>query len=149
MEAILTGLGLNSTLPLHFLIFLITFLFLSQLIFKPYLRAFEERERRTVGSVDLAAQILEETESLRAEYQARAREINAEVMAVTEAAKQKALQAYQTEVQLAQRIHHEKLDQLKVRVGEAQKQALASVDQEVDAVSRAITDRLLGRNVHA
>ena len=149
MDAVLTALGINNTLFIHFAIFMIAYLALSQLIFRPYLRALEERERRTVGSADLTAKIVEETESLRAEYQAKARQINSEIKAVMDAAKKEALELYQTEVQLAQRIYSEKLDELKVRIESARKQSLAQVDQEVDSVSRAISDRLLGRNVHA
>ncbi len=149
MDAVLTSLGINNTLFIHFGIFLIAYLALSHLIFKPYLKALEEREKRTVGSADLTSRILEETESLKAEYQAKARQINSEIKEVMEAAKKEATDLYQTEVQLAQRIYLENLDELKARVETARNQSFARVDQEVDSVSRAISDRLVGRNVHA
>jgi F0F1-type ATP synthase membrane subunit b/b' len=149
MEAILSSLGINSTLYIHFVIFFVAYLALSQLVFKPYLKAFEARQKATVGSADVTSALWKETEALRAEYQAKAREINAEIKTVVDDIKKEALAAYQAETQKSQQAYLEQLDQLKVRVETARTQAMAMVDQEVPSVSKAISDRLLGRNAHA
>ena len=54
---ILIGLGINETVYAQFAIFILAFTFLKYFIFSPYLAAYEERRKRTVGSVGVAKEL--------------------------------------------------------------------------------------------
>ena len=61
---LLKSLGIDSTLWSHLACFIVAYLALSTLVFRPYLRAFQERERRTVGSEEDAIRLIEEAREL-------------------------------------------------------------------------------------
>jgi hypothetical protein len=51
---ILTGLGINSSVFFQFGIFFIAFISMKYIVFTPYLNAYNERQKRTVGGQEEA-----------------------------------------------------------------------------------------------
>src|SRR5579885_2037149 len=71
---VLTQLGVNQTLWIQLVLFLVTYLFLSQFLFKPYLRVIHARKKNTGGAVVEANQISTGAENLAAEYQQKVKQ---------------------------------------------------------------------------
>ena len=51
---LLIQLGVNHTLAVQLVMFLVTFVILKYVLFEPYYAAFNERQERTVGRTELA-----------------------------------------------------------------------------------------------
>ncbi len=83
-RSIIDTLHLNQTFFIQFGCFVITFSFLSLLLFKPYFKAYEERLEKTQGSENVAVKMLADSESLYSQYQEAARQLNVEIKAVYE-----------------------------------------------------------------
>lgn len=81
-KSIIDTLHLNQTFFFQFGFFVITFSFLSLLLFKPYYKAYEQRLAKTQGSEDVAVKMLADSESLYSQYQEAARQLNLEIKAV-------------------------------------------------------------------
>ncbi|MCJ8277725.1 MAG: ATP synthase F0 subunit B [Bdellovibrionales bacterium] len=76
---ILTSLGIDGTFFYQFVIFFIAFTFMNFIAFKPYLKAYDERVRRTVGGQQEAKDLLEQADKAEAVYKEEARKLNAEI----------------------------------------------------------------------
>ncbi|MCC6138460.1 MAG: ATP synthase F0 subunit B [Bdellovibrionaceae bacterium] len=63
-------------------IFLVAFTFLKYFIFGPYLAAYIERRKRTVGHADVAKEMNAEIASLEAEYSVAAKGLNEKIKAM-------------------------------------------------------------------
>ncbi len=83
-KSIVDTLHLDQTFFLQFGCFVITFSFLSLLLFRPYFKAYEERLEKTQGSENIAVKMLADSESLQSQYQEAARELNKEIKLVFE-----------------------------------------------------------------
>ncbi len=81
-KSIIDTLHLDQTFFFQFGFFVITFSFLSLLLFKPYYKAYEKRLGKTQGSEDIAVKMLADSESLYTQYQDAARQLNLEIKAV-------------------------------------------------------------------
>ena len=90
---ILSSLGVNSTIWLQLACFLISYVALTQLVLKPYLAAYNERQGRTVGNEEKAVRLLEETNEIQSTYADKVRAINSEMKAIYDASRTKALKA--------------------------------------------------------
>lgn len=73
---ILTKLGIDSTLYIQMLVFLVTYMALSRLLFKPYLKAYHKRIEVTFGNQEQAEKLNEAVKDLHIQYEAKAREVN-------------------------------------------------------------------------
>jgi F0F1-type ATP synthase membrane subunit b/b' len=80
-RSIIDTLHLNQTFFVQLLFFIVTFGFLSLLLFKPYYKAYEQRLQKTQGSEDIAVKMLADSESLYSQYQEAARQLNLEIKA--------------------------------------------------------------------
>ena len=87
---ILKTLGINETLFIQFIPFFISYLALSFLIFKPYLRAYEQRVSRTTGEEVLAKNLLQKAEQKEVEYKILAQKLNSEISSIFSKSNEKA-----------------------------------------------------------
>lgn len=76
---ILTKLGIDSTLFAQIGVFLIAYIALSRLLFKPYLKAYHKRIEVTFGNQEQAEKLNEAVRDLHVEYETKARETNMRV----------------------------------------------------------------------
>ena len=79
---ILKTLGINETLFIQFIPFFIAYLAMSFLIFKPYLKAYEERLACTTGEEELAGTLLRQAEQKQEEYRTLARKLNTAIVSI-------------------------------------------------------------------
>lgn len=73
---ILLQLGANSTAFVQFILFAISISFLTIVVFNPYFKANDERQKRTKGADAVAKEASEEAKNTALIFQAKAREIN-------------------------------------------------------------------------
>ncbi len=81
---ILVALGVNKTVFTQFVIFIFAFLFLKYFIFSPYLAAYEERRKRTVGVSGVAKELQQEIDQLEGQFAKEARALNDQIKVVFE-----------------------------------------------------------------
>ncbi len=76
---ILKDIGINETLFFQVGLFFIAWLAMNCIVFRPYLMAYEERIRRTLGSQEETRDILKQAEKKEQEYKALARKLNGDI----------------------------------------------------------------------
>lgn len=148
MENLLQVLQLDATILPQFLIFLVAYVALSQLVFKPYMKAFDLRKEATVGGKEVADQLLLETQNIHFNYETKAREINTEIKVIFESARKEATKR-QEELVLSARAQAEEL--VKKSREEIRQNVLKTREElkkQVPELSQTISDRLLGKEVH-
>ncbi len=74
--ALIQSLGINSTVWTQLGLFIATFILLNFLVFRPYFAAHFERHKRTAGAKQDTSSILASNETLKNEYERRARDVN-------------------------------------------------------------------------
>lgn len=87
---ILRSLGINSTVYYQFVIFFVAFISMNFIVFKPYLRAYDERLRRTVGGEEEAEHLLLEADKMEEVYRREAKKLNEDIKAIFNEANSKA-----------------------------------------------------------
>jgi len=76
---ILTSLGIDNTLYYQFGIFFFAFLSMKFIVFGPYLKAYNERMKRTVGGQEEAEALLNQAEAKENEYSQEAKKLNGQI----------------------------------------------------------------------
>ena len=84
---VLQALGLNSTIGIQFIVFFVAYIFLSNLLFKPYLAAFVKRKEQTEGQETLAESLDLTTQDLHLKVDALQRELALKIQAIFNEAK--------------------------------------------------------------
>ena len=144
---ILAALGINNTIWLQLGCFIVAYLALSQLIFKPYLAAFHERAQRTVGNEESAERILAEATELQTQYEAEARQVNSQFKAVYDQSRTDAMREHDRIVaaarEQASNFVEKNRTEIKAQIEQAQKQ----LSKEAPVVGAAIAGRLIGKDV--
>ncbi len=146
MDALLEQLSLNNSFFIEFGIISVLFFFLSNLYFKPFLKLFEARHKRTVEDRESAVQLLAEANAKLEEYQrlllqermAAKKELDA---ALDAARKQEAgLLAHAREE--SKKITQEAIDSVNRQREELKKK----LESDVETMAQTISERLLSRN---
>lgn len=140
---ILMALGVNKTVFAQFVIFIIVFAFLKYFIFSPYLAAYEERRRRTVGSAGVAKELQEEISRLEADYSKSARSLNDQIRVAFDEKRSLAQKESQQVISAAQKTAQEKLIVGKKEMQEAYAGAKEQIKTYVPELGQAIKQRLL------
>lgn len=145
LNAILNQLGLDKTFYFQLGLFAALFAVLNPLYFKPFMRLFEARHRRTVQDREAAQKMLEQAEAKLEEYKRRIQEerISArkEMDTVLAAAKKAESEALSRAREEAKKIQHETLEGLEKQRTEIQKK----LEQDVEQLARSVSDQLLSR----
>lgn len=89
---IFSALGVDSTIAYQFALFVVLYMVMYWLVFKPYFWAFEERQKLTLGNKGLAEQYLSDGEKLQTEYEIRARDLNSQFKVIFDKARSEATQ---------------------------------------------------------
>lgn len=144
VAALLTTLGVNQTIYYQFTFFVITYMCLHFLLFKPYFHAYHERLNRTEGSQEASERLLVEAEDLKVQYESKAREINANFKAVYDETRTQALHEYDEITNRARQQAREMLADNKLKIETEFKTAKSKIKSEVDGISDGIVSKLLG-----
>lgn len=147
MNAFLDQLGLNSTFFIELGIFAVLFPLLGHVYFRPFLKLFELRHKRTVEDKEAAERILAQAQMKLDEYK---RILSEERMAAKKHFDAVLLEASKQESEiLAQaREQSKKVTQEAVEAIQHQKSVLKkSLESEVESIAQTISEKLLSRKV--
>lgn len=142
---IIQQLGINGAAAIQFAIFICTFFFLNLFVFTPYYKAHEEREKRTLGSEDLAQEIHKKSTELHSEYQVKAKEVTKKIKDIYDAHRSDALKEYDTLVGKARAEATSLLETNNQKIAQSIQATTAALRAETTNISVAITQKLLGK----
>lgn len=126
---ILAQLGANKTAFIQFAIFAVTIGFLTLVVFKPYFKAFEQRQEKTKGAENVAKEAVDEARMLESIYQQKAREINDKIKGI-----------YDQKRTEGQKIAEGHISNAKKESEEILKQTRAALEKETTAARGQITN---------
>lgn len=144
---LLRGLGVNQTVGIQLVIFIVTYLVLNQILFKPYFKAYTERVARTMGRAELAEKYLAESQVLQKEYETKARELSTQFKTVFDGSRAEAVKEYDEIVGQARQSAKAEFEERKKQVQMAMAQAQKDLTKEIPTLAEVITARLLGRDL--
>ena len=144
---IITSLGLNMTIASQFVIFLVTYVFLSNLVFKPYFKAYQERKKRTVGNEETAHRVISETQELEKTYEKKARKINDEFKAMYDSARSVAMREHDQIVSEARAHAQQLLSKARTELKAQADSAHSQIVTEAPSVAKVMVSKLLGKDV--
>lgn len=145
MDVILEQFGLNSSFFIEFGLILVIFLALSQFYFKPFLALFEQRHQRTVADKAAAETLMVQVQAKLEEYK---RLIASEKLQARKEVEKLILDAKKQEAEIlaAAREDAKKLTQEAAEAVSKQHEKLKrELEQEVDVLAGAVTEKLLSK----
>jgi F-type H+-transporting ATPase subunit b len=144
---ILSALGVNWTIWIQLGCFVVAYLALSQLIFKPYLAALHERNQRTIGNEEYADRVIEETHQLQGRYEERAREINQQYKSIYDRSRVEATREHDQIVLRARQEAMKLIEQNRIAIEKEVRAAKDELSQQVPVVGLAIASKLVGKEL--
>ncbi len=147
--SLLSALGVNETIWIQLGCFLVSYVALTQLVFKPYLKAYHERENRTIGGEETAVRIIEEAQELSGSYEKRAREMNSEIKHVYDRKRAEAAKDSEALLAEARKNSASLLEAAREKVKAEVEAARKKLSTEIPVVSSAIASRLAGKDLSA
>ena len=140
-------IALDSSVVWQILLFLVLWLIVSKVLFRPYMALLEEREQKTTGADDTSYSLEHEAERLRAQYEqgianaVAAGQVSKEAI-VQEARQQREALLSEARAEAALILDRVRLD---IQSQLARERELAL--READAVARDMVRKILGRRV--
>jgi F-type H+-transporting ATPase subunit b len=136
---------LNATLFLQMALFFALLAWLSPMLFDPFLRLFEEREKRIVGAADEAKRLSGSADEAASMIERRTLEAQADARKVLETHRAKA-QAKEAEIIGAAREKASvRIDEARSDLFEATEEARRQLRDEAKKLSSDIVEKVLGR----
>jgi len=145
--SLLSALGVNQTIWIQLACFLVSYLALTQLVFKPYMKAYHEREKRTVGNEESAVRIIEEAQELTANYEKKARDLNSQIKHLYDQKRSEAQRDYEVLVKGAREEASAAIESVREKISNEVQAARKKLSIEIPAVSEAIASRLVGKDL--
>ena len=144
---ILRSVGVDSTIWAHLACFMVSYVFLYFLVFKPYLRALREREARTTGSEETTTRLIDETKELHVELERRMRAANAELRKSYDKARSEALHRQDEILQKARAESQAVLEQARNLIAGEIRSARQKLSAEVPVLASAVASKLVGKEL--
>jgi len=138
-------ISLDYTILLQMLLFLLLWIVLTRMLFRPYLRLLEEREKRTEGAEDESLTLEQEGQRLRALYEEGLAKARAEGEAAKEAVLQEVRQQREQVLSRAREEATETLERVRqeIRHELAREREIAS--REAEVIAQDMVAKVLGR----
>ncbi len=140
----LKALGIDNTIFIQFLLFLIGYIILTRLVFKPYFDAYLERYNRTTGSEEKATQIVEETALLEKEYEENAKALNFKIKKIFDDEKKDALLKQDDIIKDALLKSSELKKSSENQLEETKKNLMNQLSGEVEPLAKLIKESVIG-----
>lgn len=138
LSGLIQSLELDLSLFIQFGIFLLSYVFLHYVLFKPYNEKAQERYSKTTGSIESANQFDEEIELLKREYGKAVKKTNADVKQIHEAKQDEAKKEVQNLIQSAQELYHQEKSQKSEEI----EKAFLSEKSKVPALAKELKESL-------
>ncbi len=141
--ALIKALGLDFTLFYQLAIYLVAYIILYYLIFKPYAQASHERYKRTKAKVDELDQLKKEVEDLQKSYSTKATELNVKVKSIFEKQQQKLALEKQESLNQTKEKNDLRKETTRAELKDQKENFFKSLDKVVDDISSDITQKVL------
>ncbi|MCC6276688.1 MAG: ATP synthase F0 subunit B [Oligoflexia bacterium] len=144
---IIKQLGINSTVWIQLGLFLVSYLFLSTFLFRPYLKILELRKKRTTGSVEEASKLAAATDTLVMDYQGKVQSHNHVAAQIYEKLKSEGAREEEKLLNDARTKANSLVQETREKVVRDIKAAKESLKTQAPTLSRSIASRVLGRDL--
>ena len=138
---------LDYSIVYQIVLFVVLWLILNKLLFQPYLRLLEERERKTTGAQHDSVDLEHEGARLKAQFDEKMAQGQAAGYAAKEAINQDARQQREKILGQARDEAGRSLEQVRQQVAAAMEQENRLVAAEVSVVAVDMVNKVLGRRV--
>ena len=138
---------LDHSIVYQIVLFVVLWLILNKLLFQPYLRLLEEREKKTTGAQHDSVDLEHEGAKLKAQYDEKIAQGQAAGYAAKAAIDQDARQQREKIIGQARDEATRTLDQVRQEVAVAMEQEKRLAAAEVSAVAADMVNKVLGRRV--
>lgn len=140
-------ISLDISILYQIILFVALWLILNKILFQPYLRLLEERERRTIGAEHDSADLEHEGARLRAQYEEKIAQAQTAAYAAKDAILQEARQQREKILGEARAAAASKLEQARREISLALEKEKALAAAEAAAVAGEMVSKVLGRKV--
>lgn len=140
-------ISLDISIVYQIVLFLVLWVILSKVLFRPYLNLLEERERKTTGARHDSADLERQGERLRAQYEERIAQAHAAGTAAKAAIVQEARQRREQVIGQARQEAAATLAGVRREIESQMAQERRIVAGGVAAVAQQMASKILGRNV--
>ncbi|MBL7544615.1 MAG: hypothetical protein JNL11_12430 [Bdellovibrionaceae bacterium] len=142
----LQQLGINATVIIQFIIFIVTFVALIKLVYEPFNAVHEKRLQNTKGSVEVADDIHKKSQELQAQYSSKAKEVHGKISEIFR--EQKSLAASEADkiVMQAKAEANVVLDSNRKNLQTRAVQLEAELKEMKSGLVMAINNKLLGKS---
>lgn len=140
-------IALDYTVLIQIAAFLIFWFLLTKLLFKPFVRLLEERERRTEGMKGEAASLKEEGERLSKEYEYAILQAREEARAAKEGIVQEARQTREQLLARAREAAARMLEAVREEIRKELQRGRELAGREAEAIAQHIAEKILGRKI--
>ncbi|MBW4688679.1 MAG: F0F1 ATP synthase subunit B' [Komarekiella atlantica HA4396-MV6] len=137
----------NATLPLMALQFLLLAALLNAIFYKPLTKVLDDRDNYIRTNTLEARERLAKAERLATEYEQQLAEARRQSQATVEAAQAEAKKITAEKIAEAQKEAQAQREQAAVEIERQKQEAMRTLEQRVDALSRQILEKLLGSTV--
>ncbi|NDJ21650.1 F0F1 ATP synthase subunit B' [Nostoc sp. B(2019)] len=137
----------NATLPLMALQFLLLAALLNAIFYKPLTKVLDDRDSYIRTNTLEARERLAKAERLAQEYEQQLAEARRQSQATVEAAQAEAKKITAEKIAEAQKEAQAQREQAAVEIEQQKQEAMRTLEQRVDALSRQILEKLLGSTV--
>ena len=140
-------ISLDISILHQIILFIVLGLILNKILFQPYLRLLEERERRTIGAEHDSADLEHEGARLRAQYEEKIAQAQTAAYAAKDAILQEARQLREKILGQARAEAASKLEQARREIALALEKEKALAAAETATVAGEMVSKVLGRKV--
>jgi F-type H+-transporting ATPase subunit b len=140
-------IALDISVVWQILLFLVLWLIVSKVLFRPYMALLDEREQKTTGADDNSYDLEHEAERLRAQYEEAIANAAAAGNATKDAIVQQARQQREALLSSARKEAAGILERVRLQVRSQLAQERDLAIREADAVAHDMIGKILGRRV--
>lgn len=145
LAGILSSLGVDDTFFIQLGLFLVVFVFVWNVAFAPYFKAFEAREAQTTGSTETANDLIKEAAKLELVYQEKARALNTEIKELFDAQRKDAVKEQDAIVSAAREeaknIVSEAREKIQVEYNKAREELLTQTKSLGSEIAAQLTQK--------
>ena len=140
-------IAIDYSLPVQIVAFLLLWFLLNKLLFQPFLRLIEEREKRTEGARGEADALIAEGKQLRTEYENRMAKARDEAEAAKQTIIAEAGRAREQVLARARESAASSLQATRQQLTQEMAAARRLIGQETQAVAQQMAEKVLGRRI--
>ena len=140
-------ISLDYSVVYQIVIFLLLWIILSKLLFRPYLNLLDQRERRTTGAQHDSTDLQHEGARLRAQYEEKIAQAQAAGYAAKEAILQEARQQREKVLTQVREDTMRMLEEVRRELASQVQRERQVVADEVRTIAQEMANKILGRNV--